>query len=473
MYKKVDERTIERLEAFVEGSIIRDPDMLEPYSHDEYALSDIWHTPEVVVKPSSAGQISEILKLANKERIPVTARGAGTGLCGGCVPIYGGIVISFEKMNQILDIDAKNHVAVVGPGTTLMQFAPEGQRHNLFFSPRPGDESATFGGVVSTNAGGSRALAYGVTRDSTMGLDVVLASGEIMSLGGRTMKDSTGYSLLNLMIGSEGTLGILTRIMVRLDPIPRATTSLIVPYKDLHSAIGTVPAIISGATRPVALEFIEQDVVTVAEKKREVKSHFAGGEAYLLIEINASAEEELEALAAAVAEVCEGHGCGEILLADTKRRQEEIWDFRGKLYEAIKGETIEILDVAVPPAEIANHVDAIHKISKKHDVWIPNYGHAGDGNVHSHLMKVSFRDGELYPIEEKEWKAKYEEIRDEIHQDAKARGGLVSAEHGIGLTKKKYLSWFCDPTRIAMMKQVRRLFDPNNILNPGKIFDVQ
>jgi len=473
MYKKLDKETIDRIEDLVEGNIIRDPDMFEAYSHDEFALPDIRRLPEVVVRPTSVEQISNLLAFANEQRIPVTARGGATGLCGGCVPVYGGIVLSFERMTQVLEIDTKNLTATLEPGVSLMQFAPEAEKFGLFFSPRPGDEAATFGGIVSTNAGGSRALGYGVTRDCTLALEVVLADGRVMTLSTKTFKDSTGYSLLNLMIGSEGTLAIVTRVTVRLDPIPQAATTLLVPYPSLHDAISTVPAIIAKGTRPVALEFLEQDVVTVAEKKREIKSHFTGGEAYLMVELNASDEAELESRALAIADICAEFNSGEPLLADTKERQAEIWDFRGKLYEALKDHCIEILDVVVPPAEIANHVEAVHKIAEKYNVWLPNYGHAGDGNVHSNLMKARVRGGELEPIEEEEWRRNYEQIRDEIHADAKQRGGLVSGEHGIGLTKKKYLSLFCDPVRIEIMKKTKKVLDPNNILNPGKIFDLE
>ena len=474
MYKKVSEQIVKRLEDIVEGSVVRDPDLMEPYAHDEYALRDIWRSPEVVVRPTSDRQVVEILNLAYKEHIPVTARGSGTGLCGGCVPIYGGIVLALENMTRISEIDTENRIAIVEPGVTLMQFASEAESTGLFFSPRPGDESASFGGMVAANAGGSRALRYGVTRGCTMGLDVALPPPYegIVTLGGETAKNSSGYSLLHLMVGSEGTLGIVTKETVRLDPLPMATSTLIVPYESLHDAIKTVPAILRGGIRPTALEFVQQDVVTVAEKKRDMKSHFYGGQAYLMIEIDAATEDESDQAAEVLAGICEEHGCVDVLLA-TKQQQEEVWDFRGKLYEAIKEYVIEILDIVVPPWEIARHVDAVQSISEKYGVWIPTYGHAGDGNVHSHLMRVQFEEGELEEIEEEAWRASYSQIRDEIHEDAKARGGLVSGEHGIGLTKKKYLPLFCDPLRIGLMKGIKREFDPSNILNPGKIFDME
>lgn len=473
MYKRVDEEVLKQLEGIVEGGILRDPDQMEPYSHDEYALNDIWHSPEVVLKPKTAQQVVEILKLAYTEQIPVTARGSGTGLCGACVPVYGGIVLSLENMKKILEIDVENRMAVVEPGLTLTEFIPEAAKEGLFFSPRPGTESASFGGIVSTNAGGSRALGYGVTRDCTMGLAVVLPppQGGMVELGGRTVKDSSGYNLLHLMVGSEGTLGIITQQIMRLDPLPVVTTTLLVPYENLHDAIETVPAILRRGIRPTALEFVQQDVITVAEKKRDMKSHFYGGQAYLMVEVDAATEEELDRLSEGIAEVCEEHHCVDILVA-TKQMQDEVWDFRGKLYDAIKEHVIEILDIVVPPGEIARHVDVVQGISAKYRVWLPTYGHAGDGNVHTHLMKVRFEQGELEEMDEEEWRRIYPQIRDEIHEDAKARKGMVSGEHGIGLVKKKYLPLFCDPVRIALMKSIKRELDPKAILNPGKIFDL-
>lgn len=471
MYRKVDDRIVSILEEITDGQVVRDEDLMEPYSHDECALSEIWRLPEVVVKPTNAGQVLEVLKLAYEEEVPVTPRGGGTGLCGGCVPVHGGIVLSLENMNRILDIDTSNFVTVVEPGVTLMQLAPEARKEGLFFSPRPGDESASFGGIVATNAGGSRALGYGTTRDCTMALEVALPPpyGEIVHLGSRTVKNSSGYSLLHLMVGSEGTLGIVTKQIMRLDPLPVVTNTLIVPYGNLHDAIATVPDVLKRGFRPTALEFVQQDVVTVAEKKRERKSKFSGGQAYLMIEIDAGSEEELERTAEGIADVCEEHNCVDVFLASGKE-QEEVWDFRGKLYEAIKEYTIEILDIVVPPAEIANHVDAVQRISEEYGVWIPTYGHAGDGNVHSHIMKVRFKDGDLEQMEE--WKRVYASVRDALHEDALRRGGLVSGEHGIGLVKKKYLPMFSDRTRIELMKRIKKEFDPKNILNPGKIFDL-
>lgn len=472
MYKKIDDPTLKRIEGIVEGHIIRDPDLMEPYSRDECALSDLWHSPEVVVRPTQAEQVVALLELASKEYIPVTPRGSGTGLCGGAIPIHGGIVVSLEQMKRIVDVDAKNRIAIVEPGVSLSELAEPAKAEGLFFSPRPGDESASFGGIVSTNAGGSRALGYGVTRDCTMGLDVALPPpyGRTMTLGGKTVKNSSGYSLLHLMVGSEGTLGIITRATMRLDPLPGATSTLIVPYGDLHDAIATVPALISTGAKPTALEFVEQDVVTVAERKREMKSDFTGGQAYLMIEVDAASEDVLEQSLEAIAGVCEAHHCVDVLLADGPR-QEAVWDFRGKLYEMIKEHTVEILDIVVPPPEIANHVDQIHRISEKHGVWLPTYGHAGDGNVHCHLMKVRFEPGALVEMEEAVWRGVYPRVRDEIHQDALSRGGLVSGEHGIGLAKKKYLPQFYDPAGMALMRKIKRQFDPDSILNPGKIFD--
>ena len=332
------------------------------------------------------------------------------------------------------------------------------------------DPSATFGGMIATNAGGSRALGYGVTKESVRGLEFVLPDGKIMDFCRTTMKSSSGYN--PPLVGSEGTLGVITKAVVKLEPIPQATATLIVPYENLHDAIATVPKIITRGTRPVALEFVQQDVIEMAERIRGMKSVFSGGQAYLMVEFNSSDMAEVYGWAQQVDELCRNNGSKEARLAYNHETQQQAWDFRGRLYEAIKPYTIEILDIVVPRAEIANHEDAVQAIGRKYNVWIPNYGHAGDGNVHSHLMKVRHENGRLIPLEQDELERIIPIVRDEIHQDAIKRGGLVSGEHGIGVIKMKYLPLCWGSNEIELMKKTKKMYDPNNILNPGKIFDI-
>jgi len=472
MYNKLDDQTIREIEKIVgmKNLIVEEEKMLD-YSHDEFPLPSMSKLPEIVVKPENAKEIAEIMKIASEKMIPVVPRGGATGLCGGCVPLFGGIVLSFENMNRVLEIDEKNSMAVVEPGVTLMDFYQKLEGAGLFFPPHPGDESATIGGVIATNAGGARAVKYGVVRNFIRGLEVVLPQGEIINTGGKIMKNSTGYSLLHLLIGSEGTLGIITKAIINLLPPPQAMSTLVVPYDSLHNAIKTVPAIMRGKILPMAIEFIEHDPIAVTEDLLNKKWPCQKAAAYLMIIVDGPGEEEIMKISESIGEICLENEAADVFIADNKQKQQDILDIRSNLYEGIKPKTIEILDITVPPAEIANHVDRVHEISDKYQMWLPTYGHAADGNVHTHLMKAGIKDGKLDEIEQEGWKEKYPQVRKELHEDAKMRGGIISGEHGIGIAKKEYLPLVASPRQIELMKQIKRAFDPNNILNPGKIFD--
>ncbi len=472
MYRKLNDQTISKIGKIVgaKNLIVEEEKMLD-YSHDEFPLPGIRKLPEIVVKPGNAKELAEIMKLANREMVPVVPRGGATGLCGGCVPLFGGIVLSLENMNRILEIDEKNSMAVVEPGVTLMDFYQKLEETELFFPPHPGDESATIGGIIATNAGGARAVKYGVVRNFIRGLEVVLPQGEIINTGGKIMKNSTGYSLLHLLIGSEGTLGVITRAVISLLPSPQAMSTLIAPYDSLHDAIKTVPAIMRGKILPMAIEFIEHDPIAVTEDLLNKKWPCRKAEAYLMIIVDGPGEEEVMKISESIGEICLENDAADVFVADNKQKQQDILDIRSNLYEAIKPKTIEILDITVPPAEIANHVDKVHEIADKYQLWLPTYGHAADGNVHTHLMKAGIKDGKLDEVEQEGWKEKYPRARKELHEDAKTRGGIISGEHGIGIAKKEYLSLTASIKEIELMRQIKRSFDPNNILNPGKVFD--
>ncbi len=471
-YKRIEESTLQKLRDIVGGeNLICEQEKMVDYSHDEFSLESIRKLPEVVVKPKTREEISEILKLANKEKFPVTPRGGATGLVGSCVPLYGGLVLSLENMNKVLEVDTENLVAVVEAGVPLMEFYKKVEEAELFFPPHPGEESANIGGVIATNAGGSRAVKYGVIRNFIKGLEIVLATGEIIEMGGKIMKDSTGYSLVNLLIGSEGTLGIITKATISLLPPPRAMFTLVAPFNSVRDAINTVPMIIKSKTIPMAIEFVEKEPILVAQEYLQKKWPSREGKAYLMIIIDGSSEEEVMELCESVGELCSANNALDVFVADTKERQDNILNIRSQIYEAIKPYTIEILDITVPRAEIANHVERVHEIAGKYDVWLPTYGHAGDGNVHTHLMKVKFKEGKIEKAEEG-WEDKYRQIRKEIHQDGINRGGTISGEHGVGIVKKEYLSMALSEAHINIMKEIKKIFDPENILNPGKIFDL-
>lgn len=471
MYKKINQKIKNEIERIVgQKNMIVDSEKMSDYSHDEFSLREIGREPELVVKPKKVKDVAAILKLANKEMIPVTPRGGATGLCGGCVPSKGGIVLSLENMNQVLEIDKDNQMAVVESGVLLMDFYRTVEEAGLFFPPHPGDESAMIGGLIATNAGGSRAVKYGVIRNYVKGIEMVLASGEIVTFGGKIMKSSTGYNLLNLIIGSEGTLGIITKAIINLLPQPPLIRSLIIPYDDLEKAIETVPLLGLKKILPMAVEFIEREVIQVTEEYLNMRWPCKEGKTYLLIILDASSSEEMDRMSESIAEVCLDQGAFDVFVADTQKKQEDILKIRSMIYEAIKDYTIEILDIVVPRAEIPSHVKKVHEVSRKYGIWLPTFGHAADGNVHTHIMKARFKDGNIIPVKEEKWRKIFENVRQELYQDCKSRGGVISGEHGIGLVKKRFLSYVLDKKQIELMKGIKKLFDPKNILNPNKIF---
>jgi glycolate oxidase len=472
MYKKMDRETIGRLEKIVgRKNLILDSERMVDYSHDEFSDEKIAQMPELVVKPETTEEVSRIMRLANEEMFPVTPRGGATGLCGGCVPVSGGIVLSLENMNKVIEVDLNNQMAVCEAGVTLMDFYDAVEEAGLFFPPHPGDESAMIGGVIATNAGGARAVKYGVIRNYVRGLEVVLPTGSVVRLGGKFMKSSTGYNLLNLIIGSEGTLGIITKATIQLMPSSEVMRYLIIPYSNLEEAIDTVPFLIQKKILPLAVEFVPLDVIQITEEFLKKKWPCSQGETHLLIILDASSSDEIDRLSEAVAEVCMEKGAIDVFVADSPHKQSQILDIRSKIYEVLKPYVIEILDITVPRGEIANHVRRVQEISQKYDIWLPTYGHAADGNVHTHIMKAWLEDGNFIPVPEEEWRDKSEKVRKELYEDSKARGGVISGEHGIGIVKKHFVSYVLEEEQLQLMRGIKGLFDPKNILNPNKIID--
>ena len=452
------------------GNVLIDPEKLVDYGHDEFSLRDIARVPAAVVMPSDTAQVAAVLALADGFRVPVTPRGGATGLCGGCVPSAGGIVLSLEKMGAI-EIDEENHMAVAEAGVTLMDFIKAVEEAGLYFPPHPGDESAMIGGLVATNAGGSRAVKYGVIRNYIRGREVVLADGRVIHPGGKYIKSSTGYNLMNLFIGSEVTLGIITKAVIQLMAQPPVLRTLVIPFAELEAAIEAVPRLLRKNIVPVAVEFVGLDVIAITEEflRKRWPSH--EGTTHLLVILDAATEEEQDRLSQAVAEVCLEMGAIDVFIADTPGKQDEVLAIRSKIYEAIKAETIEILDISVPRAGIAGHVRRVQEVAKKYDIWLPTFGHAADGNVHTHIMKARFEDGKIVPAPESEWRDKIDAVRADLYRDGRERGGVISGEHGIGLVKKPFLSLALEEAQIELMKGIKKVFDPNGILNPGKIFD--
>jgi glycolate oxidase len=441
------------------------------YGHDEFSMKEIAHEPDLVVRPGSTAEVAAVLRIANAQGVPVTPRGGATGLCGGCVPVHGGIVLSLERMDRVLEIDADNQMAVTEAGVRLSDFTRAVEDGGLYFPPHPGDESAMMGGLVATNAGGSRAVKYGTIRNYVRGLELVTPTGDILRLGGKLEKSSTGYNLMHLVIGSEGTLGVVTKIILHLKAKPGIMRSLVVPFEALEPALETVPLIMKRGIVPLAVEFLEIEPITLTEAHIRKNWPTKLGRTHLLVILDAASDEEMDRLSQAVAEVCCEKGAIDVFIADTPSKQEEVLAIRSKIYDAIKAGTVEILDIAVPRAEVAGHVRKVREVADKYGIWLPTFGHAADGNVHTHIMKVRFEDGAMVPVPESEWRPKADPVREELFRDAKARGGVISGEHGIGLVKKPYLAIVLDERQIEIMRGIRRVFDPNGIMNPGKIFD--
>jgi len=465
-YNKVTEDIVAELKDIVgPKKVVADKTAMDKYSHDEVS-THFKAFPEVVVKVQTTKQVSKILRLANEKQIPVTLRGQGTGLSCGAVAIYGGILMSFEEMNRILEIDEDNLVAVVESGVILLDLRTELEKRGLFYPADPGERSSAIGGNVNTNAGGMNGVKYGNTRGYVLGLEVVLPSGKVVTLGGKTIKRSTGYELLHLIIGSEGTLAAVTKVILRLMKLPKIFITLYVPFPSLHNAIKTVPEIIRRKITPTAMEFIEKAPLLVAEEHLGERMPHDDAEAYLILRIDGDSEDELYKIGEAVADICMENNASDVLIADTKEAQEKIWDIRGRFYEAlIQNRVADIVDTVVPPSRIADYMDEVKKISKKHGNRVLGYGHAGDGNVHLQIMKDDLSD--------EEWTQGRLKTMRELYTTAVAFGGTISGEHGIGLAKKDFFPIGVGEEEMKLMKGIKSLFDPHTILNPGKIFDME
>jgi glycolate oxidase len=466
-YNKVTPELIQELKKIVPGKVHEKEEMNEDYFHDEMPIYGKG-IPEVVIDATSTEDIAAIVKLCFSNNVPVIPRGAGTGLTGAAVALHGGVLLDMSKMNQILDYDRENFVVRVQPGVLLNDLAEDAKRQGLLYPPDPGEKFATLGGNVSTNAGGMRAVKYGCTRDYVRAMTVVLPTGEIISLGAPVSKSSTGYSLIHLMIGSEGTLGIITELTLKVIPAPKETISLIVPFENLTDCIGTVPKIFMAGLKPQALEFMEKEIVLSSERylgknvfPKEVDGVDIG--AYLLITFDGDKLELLEELSEQAAEVVLEEGAVDVLVADTPVKKKEAWEARSTFLEAIEAETklLDECDVVVPVNQIPSYLSFVKSLENRYDFSIKSFGHAGDGNLHIYTCANE--------MEEEEFKRQVAEFMDIIYKKASECGGLISGEHGIGYGKMGYLAAFAGETSMRLMKGIKEVFDPKMILNPGKV----
>lgn len=466
----LSEEWLRRARDIVGDRLVTDAAALEPYGHDEFSTDEYRLVPPALVKPADEAEVAAIVRLCRAERVPLTVRGGGTGLSGGCVPSAGAIVLSTELLDRVVDADAANRTITVQAGLTLKRLHEEVAKLSLYFPPHPGDEGAFVGGAVAANAGGSRAVKYGTVRRFVLGLRVVLADGETLELGGKVLKSSTGYHLAELMIGSEGTLGVITRVTLGLLPLPGSVQTLVAPFPSVERSIGAVQPMFARGIVPCAVEFVEHSAVRCAERLLKKTWPAREGPASLMVILDGRDEADTLAQAEALGGALEEAGARDVLLADQRDRQAEILEIRSMLYEAIRPGTVELYDVCVPRSEIAAHVDFVHALEERLGAQLPTYGHAADGNVHSHSLRAPLVDG-AFGAEYPDWRGKRDAAREAIYDDVIRRGGVISGEHGIGLVKRRFLSRNLSPATLAAMRAIKRALDPEGILNPGKIFD--
>lgn len=449
-----------------EAFVLVDNESLNDYGHDE--TEHLLYPPDVVLRPRSPEEISSILKICNRDLIPVTPRGAGTGLSGGAIPHLGGVVISTDRMNTILLLDERNLQVITEPGVITEVLQNAVKEKGLFYPPDPSSRGSCFiGGNIAENSGGPKAVKYGVVRDYVLNLEMVLPNGDIIWTGANVLKNSTGYNLTQLIVGSEGTLGIVTKIVLKLIPLPKYDLLMLAPFQSLEKASEAVSAIFRAGFTPSALELVEIDALKIVSKLVEssvvpVTDDIA---AHLIIEVDGNHSDVLMSEMEAIGELLTDYEAGELFFADDAQQKEALWKLRRRVAEAVKleGYTIEE-DTVVPRAELPALIRGVKALGRKHNFHAVCYGHAGDGNLHIRIKKEgiinSFGDVEMTKC-----------LR-ALFELTKSLGGTISGEHGVGLIQKGYMDIVADKSVLMLMRGIKKTFDPNNILNAGKIFDL-
>lgn len=447
-----------------DANVLTTNEVLLAYGHDE--TEDFSFPPQVVVKPANTKEVSEILKYCNQHSIFVTPIGGRTGLSGGALCVKGGVGLSMERFNKIILIDEKNSQVTVEPGVITQVLQETVIEKNLFYPVDPSSRGSCFiGGNIAENAGGPRAVKYGVTKDNVLNLEVVLANGEIIWTGANTLKNSTGYNLTQLMVGSEGTLGVVTKIVLKLIPYPSQNVLMLVPFKSATKACEAVSAVFHNGITPSAMEFMERDAIEWTLKYVEginikVEGHH---NAHLLIEVDGFEMEPLYTLAERIVEIVQKFDCDEVLFADTAEQKEQLWKMRRRVGEAVKSNSIyKEEDTVVPRYELPKLLEGVKVIGAKYGFKSVCYGHAGDGNLHINIIKGDLSDDV--------WKNELPKGITELFELTKKLGGTLSGEHGIGYVQKNYMPIVFNKVQLDLMKGIKNLFDPKGILNPGKIF---
>ena len=466
-YHPITAEVIAQLEQVVPGRVVVGEDVNPDYARDEMPIYGT-RMPEVSIDVLTTEEVAGIMKVCYEHGIPVTTRGAGTGLVGGCTPICGGVVICTTKMNKILSYDLENFAVTVQPGVLLQELADDALAHGCMYPPDPGEKLATLGGNVATNASGMRGVKYGATRDYVKAMTVVLPNGEITRFGATVSKTSSGYSLLNLMIGSEGTLGVITEMTLKLIPAPKATVSLIVPFEDLSACISTVPKFKMNHFNPQAIEFFEKEILVSSEEylgkqvfPRKVEGTEVG--AYLLLTFDGDSQDELDNIVEQVAELLLEEGALDVLVADTPPKMKDAWAARSSFLEGIEEQTklLDECDVVVPVTKIPDYVMFADELAKNYDFKLQYFGHAGDGNLHIYTCSND--------MDREEFLRQVDDFMGKLYTKTMELGGQISGEHGIGMGKVKYLAQAVGETNMELMRGIKKVFDPNLILNPGKV----
>ena len=466
MRDSISQSIIEQFKSIVgDRFVIVDEHLLQPYGHDE--TEELFYLPQIALRPSTPQEISSILTICNQHKIPVTPRGAGTGLSGGALPHLGGVLLATDRLNSIIEIDEKNLQVTTEPGVITEVLQNAVKEKGLFYPPDPSSKGSCFiGGNIAENSGGPKAVKYGVVRDYVLNLEVVLPTGEIIWTGANVLKNSTGYNLTQLMVGSEGTLGVVTKIVLKLIPLPKYDLLMLVPFRSLEKASEAVSAIFRAGYTPSALELMEIDALMIVSEEVGSSSVPVTDDtaAHLIIEVDGNHLDTLMNEMEAIGELLLQYECGEIYFAEDHQQKNELWKLRRRVAEVVKtkGYTIEE-DTVVPRASLPDLIKSVKALGKKYGFTAVCYGHAGDGNLHIRLNKPgipnSFENQEMNNI-----------LR-ELFIEVKKLGGTISGEHGVGLIQKGYMDVVMDPIHFRLMREIKKAFDPNNILNAGKIFD--
>ena len=452
---------IEQLKAIVgEKFVYTDKDKLEPYSHDEVTDPHYMKEPQVVVLPANTEEVAKVVKLCYDNDTVMVPRAAGTGLAAGAVATFGGVIISIERMNKILEIDKQNMVCVTEPGVTTAVLQEEVQKEGLFYGGDPcSGDSCFIGGNVATNAGGNRAVKYGVTRDQVMGIEVVTPEGEIVTLGGKFRKNATGYMLMHLYIGSEGTLGIITKIYLKLVSLPKYQADLLLIFDNLDDAIALTPKVMNAGITPVCVEFMDNASIKQVEVFLDEKLPHSDNGNYIIIQIAGDNEDVLDEQTEKIVEIAEENKAIDSLVADPK----VIWKSRKAYLEADRARSLvfSMEDIVVPMTEIPG---AVQRLADKYKVAMHCAGHCGDGNVHIDILKDDRT--------QEEWEEMLPKIQGEIYALVYSLGGRLSGEHGIGYKREALLEKYTNPVEVKLMKAVKKALDPKNIMNPGKVISI-